>query len=168
MKHAQALILAEDARNALTPYCGRICIAGSIRRQRPEVKDIEIVVVPKHVPAGLFSDELEVDPGFCAVANRWPKVKGEPTGRYTQRVLPGSMKLDVFIVEADSWGWQLCLRTGSAGFNQDVLITAMHQQGYESDGGCLQRGGQPIATPEEVDVFRILKLPWVEPWAREV
>ena len=32
----------------------------------------------------------------------------------------------------------------------------------------LQRDGQDIPTPEEVDVFRLFKLPWVEPWAREV
>jgi DNA polymerase/3'-5' exonuclease PolX len=62
----------------------------------------------------------------------------------------------------------VCLRTGSKAFNQDVLIKAMHQQGYESDEGSLRRNGQMIATPEEVDVFRLFKLPWVEPWAREV
>jgi DNA polymerase/3'-5' exonuclease PolX len=163
MQHAQALILAEDARNALTPYCERILIAGSIRRMKPEVKDIEIVCIPKMVPTGLFNDALEVDPDFCATVKRWHKVKGEPTGKYTQRMLPGGMKLDVFIVNADTWGWQVCLRTGSKAFNQDVLIKAMHQQGYESDEGSLRRNGQMIATPEEVDVFRIFKLPWVEP-----
>jgi DNA polymerase/3'-5' exonuclease PolX len=168
MQHAQALILAEDACNALTSYCERICIAGSIRRQKPEVKDCEIVAIPRMVPTGLFSDALEVDPDFCATVRRWPKVKGEPTGRYTQRILPGGIKLDLFLVTPESWGWQLCLRTGSTGFNRDVLLRTMHQLGYESDEGLLRRNGQAIATPEEVDVFRILKLPWVEPWAREV
>ena len=33
MKHAEALILAEEALNALKPSCERILIAGSIRRQ---------------------------------------------------------------------------------------------------------------------------------------
>jgi len=87
---------------------------------------------------------------------------------YTQRILPGCMTLDLFIVEPDSWGWQLCLRTGSSGFNQYVLLKAVRQQRYTSDGGFLQRPGQVIPTPEEVDVFRLLKLPWCEPWAREV
>jgi DNA polymerase/3'-5' exonuclease PolX len=168
MKHAQALILAEEALNALKPHCERILIAGSIRRMKPECKDIELVCIPRLVHAGLFSDELEVDPDFCAAVRRWPKVKGEPTGKYTQRVLPGGMKLDIFMVEADTWGWQLCLRTGSTGFNRDVVLKAMHQQGYASDKGSLWRHGQMIATLEETDVFRLLKLPWVEPWAREV
>jgi DNA polymerase/3'-5' exonuclease PolX len=43
MKHAEALRQAVDAYNALAPYCNRLEIAGSIRRQRPEVKDVELV-----------------------------------------------------------------------------------------------------------------------------
>jgi DNA polymerase/3'-5' exonuclease PolX len=78
------------------------------------------------------------------------------------------MKLDLIIVEAESWGWQLCLRTGSPGFNREVLLKAMHQEGYASDEGCLYRDGQAIATREEGDVFRLVQLPWYEPWAREV
>jgi len=168
MQHAQALILAEDARNALTPYCERICIAGSIRRQRPEVKDIELVCIPRMVPGGLFGDELEVDPGFCEVVNQWRKVKGEPTGKYTQRILPGGMMLDLFIANPDNWGWQLCLRTGSAGFNEHVMIPALKARGYLSEKGHIQRDGQIIPTPEETDLWSLSKLPWLEPWAREV
>jgi DNA polymerase/3'-5' exonuclease PolX len=168
MKHAEALALAEEALNALKPHCERILIAGSIRRLKPEVKDIEICAIPRMVPAGLFNDELEVDPDFCATVNQWPKVKGEPTGRYTQRRLPGGIALDLFIANPDNWGWILCLRTGSSDFNQKMLLHAMHQQEYTSDQGTLQREGQAIPTPEETDVFRLLKLPWAEPWAREV
>ena len=167
MKHAEAFARAEEALNALKPHCERILIAGSIRRLKPEVKDIEICAIPRMVPAGLFSDALEVDPDFCATVRRWPKVKGEPTGRYTQRILPGGIKLDLFLVTPESWGWQLCLRTGSTGFNRDML-RALKRQACESDGGFIRQYGQVIPTPEEVDVFRLAKLPWVEPWAREV
>jgi DNA polymerase/3'-5' exonuclease PolX len=121
MKHAQAVILAEEALNTLKPYCDRICIAGSIRRMKPECKDIELVCIPRMVPGGLFGDEPEVDPGFCAVVNQWSKVKGEPTGKYTQRVLPGGMALDLFMADAENWGLILAVRTGSAGFSHRVL-----------------------------------------------
>lgn len=168
MHHAQALILAEDALNAIAPYCERALIAGSVRRQRPEVKDIEIVCVPQMVPAGLFSDALEVDPDFCAAVRRWSKVKGEPTGKYTQRVLPGGMKLDLFIANGENWGWILALRTGSATFNEHVLLRTLKQQGYTAEQGHITRGGRVIPVWEETDLWRILKLPWVEPSAREV
>ncbi|MFH1640834.1 MAG: hypothetical protein ABIA66_02590, partial [Candidatus Omnitrophota bacterium] len=39
--------LAEDVVRLLRPYCTRIEIAGSIRRTRSEVSDIEIVCIPK-------------------------------------------------------------------------------------------------------------------------
>jgi DNA polymerase/3'-5' exonuclease PolX len=168
MQHAQALVLAKAALNALAPYCDRICIAGSIRRMKSECKDIELVAIPRMVPGGLFGDELEVDPGFCEVVNRWAKVKGEPTGKYTQRVLPGSMVLDLFITMPDNWGWILALRTGSAGFNEHVLLRTLKQRGYSAEHGHIQRAGQIVPIPEETDLFARLKLPWVEPWAREV
>jgi DNA polymerase/3'-5' exonuclease PolX len=42
MDYVQALAIAEQTRTALAPYCERIEIAGSIRRQKPQVKDIEL------------------------------------------------------------------------------------------------------------------------------
>jgi DNA polymerase/3'-5' exonuclease PolX len=152
MHHAEALSLAEEALNALAPHCERIEIAGSVRRMKPDVKDIEICAIPRMVPAGLFGDTLEVDPAFCATVNQWPKVKGEPTGKYTQRVLPGGMKLDLFIATADNWGWQLALRTGSADFNQRVMLPALKARGYVLDEGAIWRDGQVVPTPEETDL----------------
>jgi DNA polymerase/3'-5' exonuclease PolX len=168
MKHAEALALAEEALNALKPHCEKILIAGSIRRMKPEVKDIEICAIPRMVPAGLFHDELEVDPDFCAAVRRWHKVKGEPTGKYTQRVLPGGMKLDLFIATPDNWGWQLCLRTGSAGFNEYKMLPALKARGYASKDGYIQHNGEVIPVREETDLWVLSGLHWMEPWAREV
>lgn len=54
MKHSTALVIAEKIKAQLAPHCDRIEIAGSIRRKKPEVKDIEIVVIPKPYEVGLF------------------------------------------------------------------------------------------------------------------
>jgi hypothetical protein len=43
---------------------------------------------------------------------------GQPTGKHTRRILPCGMKLDVFMVTADTWGLQLAIRTGSAAFSK--------------------------------------------------
>jgi DNA polymerase/3'-5' exonuclease PolX len=168
MKHAEALRLGEGAMAALTPFCERLGIAGSIRRQKPEVKDIERVCMPRLVPAGLFGDTPEVNPDFCAIIQQWTKVKGEPTGRYTQRVLPGGMTLDMFMADADNWGLQLAIRTGSAAFSHHVLARTWVAQGYTSVEGCLRQLGKIIPIREEPDLFALLGLPWMEPSAREV
>lgn len=45
----------------LHPYCEKIEIAGSIRRGKPLVKDIEIVTIPKmHYQHGLFGISSQV------------------------------------------------------------------------------------------------------------
>lgn len=47
MEHKRALLIATNLLNDLLPFCERAEIAGSVRRLKPEVKDIEIVVIPK-------------------------------------------------------------------------------------------------------------------------
>ena len=46
MKYDDALILAKELVEALSPACRRIEIAGSVRRQKPECHDLEIVAIP--------------------------------------------------------------------------------------------------------------------------
>jgi DNA polymerase/3'-5' exonuclease PolX len=165
---AQAFERAQEIYETLRPHCARIEIAGSIRRQRPDIGDLEMVCIPRQVPAGLFSDELEVDPDFCAVVRRWHKVKGEPTGKYTQRVLPGGMTLDLFMANPDNWGYQLILRTGSERFNRVKMLPALKARGYVMDEVYIWLDGQIVPASEETDLWAISKLPWMEPWAREV
>lgn len=50
--HSQALAWAVDVVNWLSPFCDRIEIAGSLRRQKRVVKDIEIVCVSSQVRQG--------------------------------------------------------------------------------------------------------------------
>jgi DNA polymerase/3'-5' exonuclease PolX len=168
MKHAEALILAGDALNALKPHCERVLIAGSVRRLKAECKDVELVAIPKYIPGGLFGDELEVDPGFIVAVNQWPAVLGQPTGKYTKRVLRGGMKLDLFIADPENWGYQLVLRTGSADFNRKKMLPALKAHGYAMDEGYIWHHGQIMPTREETDLWALSGLPWLDPWAREV
>lgn len=46
MRLAQAKTIAEEIVSTIEPYCERVLIAGSIRRGKADVKDIEIVAVP--------------------------------------------------------------------------------------------------------------------------
>jgi DNA polymerase/3'-5' exonuclease PolX len=44
---------------ALRPYCERIEIAGSLRREKPMVGDIEIVAIPRR-PVDLFGEPVSM------------------------------------------------------------------------------------------------------------
>jgi DNA polymerase/3'-5' exonuclease PolX len=165
----QATGIAERIRSELAPRCERIEIAGSIRRRKPEVGDIEIVCIPKTWETGLlFGREIIRDPEFCALVNRWPSVKGKPTGKYTQRRLLEGINLDLFIARPENWGLIFAIRTGSAAYSHQVLAASWCRAGYHSTNGMLYKNGQTHPVREERELFNLIGLAWVEPWERNL
>jgi len=160
MKLEQALEIAEKVKALLAPHCERIEIAGSIRRKKPDVKDIEIVAIPKPFDTGLFES------GIATVVNQWQNVKGELPCKYTQRILPEGIKLDLFFAERGNWGLIYAIRTGSADYSHKVLATEWVKRGYKSEGGYLVANGKQIAVLEEEDLFRRIGVPFKAPELR--
>ena len=160
MKLEQALEIAEKVKALLAPHCERIEIAGSIRRKKPDVKDIEIVAIPNPFDTGLFES------GIATVVNQWQKVKGELPCKYTQRILPEGIKLDLFFAERGNWGLVYAIRTGSADYSHKVLANGWVKRGYKSEGGYLVANGKQIDVPEEEDLFRRIGVPFKEPELR--
>ncbi len=166
MRLDAAKAIADRVVEDLRPHCDRIEIAGSIRRRKPEVGDVEIVVIPKTRTGGLFGDQIERSPAFRRVVDQWTKIKGSSGGKYTQRALPGGIKLDLFTATRESWGLTLAVRTGSASFSQRVLATGWVRSGFRSTGGMLHRDGTPIEVREEMDLFKLIGVEWVDPEQR--
>lgn len=156
MNLQQAQPLAEALRDHLGAFVARCEIAGSIRRGKTEVKDIEIVACPT---ARDYAS-------FLAVLRQYPILKGKPTisARYIKLQLDG-IAADVFITTPERWGWTLVLRTGSSEFNIR-LLQRLKAHGVESHDGALWQGKNPASlrnTPEEADVFRLAGLDYVIP-----
>lgn len=147
----------------MLPHCDRIEIAGSIRRKRPNVKDIEIVAIPRPYDTGLFES------GIATIINRWPAVKGKLPCKYTQRLLPEGIALDIFFAEPGNWGYILAIRTGSADYSH-FLATRWSQRGYQGRNGILYMADQqtPVHLYEEQDVFDLVGLPYCQPEKREI
>lgn len=148
MNYWDALAIAEKVKAMLAPHCERIEIAGSIRRKKLDVKDIEIVAIPKPYDTGLFAS------GIATVVGRWQKVKGELPCKYTQRILPEGIKLDLFFAEKRNWGLIYAIRTGSADYSHHILATGWVKAGYKSEGGFLMSNGHQVAVLEEEDLFQ--------------
>lgn len=160
MEYQKALNIANNVVELLRPHCERIEIAGSIRRQKPEVKDIEIVAIPKPYETGLFES------GITTVVNQWEKVKGELPCKYTQRILPEGIKLDLFFAEKGNWGLIYAIRTGSADYSHKVLATEWVKRGYKSENGYLTSNGKPVLILEEEDLFKRIGVPYKSPTER--
>lgn len=134
-------------------YCSRIEVAGSVRRERPYPRDIEVVCIvePRHIRE------------FKETVDRLEKIRGEATGRYTRRRLPSGAELDLFMVRPENWGLQFAIRTGSADFSHRVLACGWVKAGYKSEDGMLHRNGIPVPVYEERDLFKLIGFPWLEP-----
>lgn len=180
-----AKAIAERLVSQMSPFCHRVQVAGSIRRGRQEVKDVEIVAVPEWGESGLglFLDggekiNLLLQWAFDAESTgvlTWIKpgtqevIPWEPKrdGKYWRALLCEGIKLDLFLTTEEQWGLIYLIRTGSAEFSQGVMTYVKHQTRYRiKDGALWDREGQVLATPEEEDVFRLLRLDYVEPRER--
>ena len=157
---SKALLIANEVKRLLSPHCERIEIAGSIRRKKKEVGDIEIVAIPKPYDTGLFES------GIATVVNRWQKIKGDLPCKYTQRLLPEGIKLDLFFAIQDNRGLILAIRTGSASFSHKVLATGWKERGYKSINGMLHFEGKPIPIRTEQELFQRLNMKVVPPEKR--
>ena len=163
---AEALDIAANVVAVLGSHCQKIDIAGSVRRQRPTIGDLEIVCLPDRSP--LESTPLFAG-GFAQAVEQWPGLLGGPDGKYTKRMLPCGPKLDLFMPHPDGYGLILAIRTGSADWSHLRLATAWKRAGFHSDGGLLRCGnGSVVPCRTERELFDAIGLRWVEPQDREV
>lgn len=179
---ALALEYATEIVEWLELATGTIAIAGSIRRGKPDVGDIEIVCVPviTDEPDGLFDtrqlnhltlrvDEL-IESRHLAPHPTDPK-RGERYSKLVHR--KSGLQLDLFSATDETFGLIYLIRTGPAAYSQR-FVTDLRRKGLHVGGGALHRGGlgcgtyecEVIPTPSEGDVFAAAGWPFVKPEIR--
>lgn len=160
----QALEIAKAAAKHLSPYCERIAIAGSVRRKKGTVNDIELVVIPRGKELWDFLDGRLLA-GKIAKAE-YGKKNGKVMYRWGEKYrgfVWAGMKLEVFAADADNWGYQYLLRTGPWDANT-VIMTAVQKRKAPfsfKDGRVWSADGKEIPVPEEKDVFKLLGMEYV-------
>jgi len=155
LKAAEAI--ANKILNDLSEYCYKIEIAGSIRRRKDYVSDIEVVCIPRRtlMRVGLFAEERRV-PGFVEYLNSFERLKGNAeTGKYIQRRHPEGINIDVFVASPENWGNILAIRTGPASFSKYLMIKGK-EKGYHFEGGRVYMQNKQIAVPDEPYFFKLL------------
>lgn len=146
MKLHIAKSIATNILIFLQPHCSIINIAGSIRREKAEVKDIEIVALPMYTETkDLFNTVTTKEryKSFVIAATRIGKIiKGNPQGRYMQIEVncgtAGNINLDLFMPAEEDYYRQLAIRTGSAEYAHKVIAKAWIKKGWcGSDKGFI-------------------------------
>lgn len=139
----EADALAAKIVDTLRPHCDQIAVAGSIRRRKPIVGDIEIVCVPACVEnlIGERGDSL-LDPDLDELLNSGRLLPGRCRGeRYAQFGIPSvdGLKLDLFMTTPGSWGVILAIRTGPADYSKR-LVTRRCYRGLLPDDMRVDEG----------------------------
>jgi len=170
--HAQMLRVADHIVAALRPACWRIEIAGSLRRNRPMVGDIEIVATPK-LHTNLIGDPMNTSEVDDLLA-QWPVTLSKNGPKYKAFSFewqPGTrIKVDLFLPLPACWSVVYMLRTGSSDFSRR-MVTAKSQGGYRPEhlrvqGGRVWNSGRAIDLESEADLFRLWDMDFIEPSER--
>ena len=136
--------IADNLIALLGPYCEKLNIAGSIRRQKPLVKDIELVCVPKKVfiQTELFGNGIDlVVPEFKKTIEAASEkiVKGNIDGRYMQVILKNGIVLDLFLPKLSDYYRQFAIRTGSGDYSRYIIASAWRKKGWCGTDSGLRR-----------------------------
>lgn len=169
---AEARAVADALLAKLRPHVKRAEIAGSVRRRRPLVKDVEIVAEPLDVPDGLFGETRPGASELREIVATWGHVsKGGEKYIQIEDVLGSGLNLDLFLVTPPaSWAAILAIRTGPADYSQ-MLVTRLRGRFMRCEQGRVQRsvpgqGWTEVPTPTEADFFAACGVAWVPPEER--
>jgi len=170
-----------------------ICeIAGSIRRKKPIVKDIEIVCLPFKTivkkQLGLFDNQYSfdvvIDKSFEDYVNSLGKiVRGNVYGRYMKIETKFDISLDLFLPSNTDFFRQFAIRTGSSKFSAARIAKSWRNLGWvgTSEGlrleeQCNYRNGRwvclsnnpklPPVWQSEEEFFMWLGMEWIHPSKR--
>jgi DNA polymerase/3'-5' exonuclease PolX len=141
--------------------CVQIEVAGSIRRQKPKIHDIDFVVVAKS------------DAEWQKINDKLKQLKAKPNcagNSVIKAYVPcqgGLFQVDFYRAKPSTFGIHLLVRTGSADHNMWLAGHAFskgmrlkYSEGLIKDGGI-------IAGEDEKAVFSALDLPYPLPYLRE-
>lgn len=154
MELEKAKVIADQVIARLAPYCQKIEVAGSIRRRRPLVRDIDIVLIA--------SDSWGLN---TAIGRLGRQVL---VGDKLKRVNYNGTQVDLYFATEKTWATLLLIRTGSKE-NNIRLCTRARKKGWRlaaSGRGLFNEKGERVAGDTEQSIYQALGLPYQEPVRR--
>ncbi|WP_020577198.1 DNA polymerase/3'-5' exonuclease PolX [Actinopolymorpha alba] len=138
--------------------CDRCTYAGSLRRMRETIGDIDILAASRH-PQRLMETLTHLDAVSEVIAHGETKTSVRTTH---------GMQVDLRVVRPEAWGAALQYFTGSKPHNVRTREIAVRQKLKLSEYGLFEVGsGKLIVSKSEDEVYARLGLPWIPPPLRE-
>ena len=173
-----AIQAAQELISELSSVCEKLEIAGSLRRHRPYVGDIDLVALPKRleVPdatslgAPVSVNLLEVVIQQLAQRN-WLSIgtKASTCISCLRSFDSETIPVDIYMATEETWATMLLIRTGSRHHNVVLACHALERKLHlRSNGsGLFGQGGKQIPVHTEEDIFIKLGIPYRTPTERE-
>lgn len=187
MRHDSAWKVAESLVEHLRPACVRIEIKGSLARCKPEVKDIDLLIIPdltplphpraefgKPVPA-VYKTALDKMVADMAAEGTIRLTKVGDRSKTFWLTYAGIICEIYTVLQPATWGVRSVIRTGPADFSHWIVshkrIGGAMPDGFRVQAGAVWEGDQeqdingktPIGFDEERAFLEWLKLGWIEP-----
>ncbi|MCG3207253.1 MAG: hypothetical protein FOGNACKC_00853 [Anaerolineae bacterium] len=149
--------------------CEKIEVAGSVRRKKPRIGDIELVCVPVKLGNGvsLLDEALAkwlATSDRVRTGSKWGP-KARQLELYADQ-LDAWVQVELYITTPEQWGYILAFRTGPKEFNMKWLTQEIKggvlPDDYYFEGGWLFRNGRRVPTPNESDIFALIG-GWIPP-----
>ena len=177
----EAMEVANEMVYALSPYTARIIIAGSLRRRRPIVGDVELLFIPtlERCRVGLFVEDVEVvDPAAREIdqlreegiiSHRFSAAGVKAWGKQNKLAIhcATGIPVDFFSTSLQCWFNYLVCRTGPSASNMRVAEAA-RAKGWQWNpyGPGFSRGQEAHEITSEKDVFDFVGLQYHDPILR--
>ncbi|MGW4819146.1 DNA polymerase/3'-5' exonuclease PolX [Streptomyces sp. NPDC004227] len=138
--------------------CAQCAYAGSLRRMRETIGDIDVLVAADR--SAPFMGALTELPSTAEVIAHGAK-------KTSIRTVTG-VQVDLRVVRPDSWGAGMQYFTGSKAHNIRTRTIAVHLGLKLSEYGLFDaENGERVASRSEDEVYARLGLPWIPPTLRE-
>jgi len=156
--YAEVEEIVNDLKNYLLSFreCEIVEVAGSFRRKKETVGDIDILVISSNYPK---ISELFI---------KYPRVKEVVLAGLTRStvLLDSGLQVDLRAVSKESYGAALHYFTGSKAHNIAVRKLA-NEKGLKVNEYGVYRGSEKIAGESEEEVYKAIGLCYIEPELRE-
>jgi DNA polymerase (family 10) len=158
----QAQDIADRVEKAVCSRCSRIEVAGSIRREKATVHDIDFVTVTKNdVEWQKISQTLKRK-------NAQLICSGNSVIKALLRSEKGLFQVDFYRAQPNTWGIHLLVRTGSAAHNTWLASLAISKSMRIKYNEGLTKDDAMVAGETEQSVFKALGLQYQVPSQREI
>lgn len=175
--------IALELLESLGMYCTKIKVVGSIRRKKPWVGDIEMLIIPTkkliQTSSDLFPTLVDITAQRVlelrknSVLELREKKDGTTSnGNWVKlmRHVPSSVPLDLFFATPQTWTSALVCRTGGK-TNNEELASRAKALGFrwEMNGPGFKdlTTGRIIPVRQEKEIYQFLGLPFLPPELRK-